>query len=415
MTILEGKISMEYKQLKTLLNDISTYEDEYKKRIEGFGVFVTELYPYLLKRRETHKSDVPLFAVPLQEIQLLTQDITENSKKIKKLSEKLPGVANNQFYTEQLYKAIISTNEIEGIKTERKEVSDAYKAVVNKEKKNVRLKSTLALYNDIMHSEKIDIHDLKDIREIYNQLTDGEVDETEVPNGKLFREKIEGTTVEVGNHIPPQTELEISSLLLTWIKFINDHSFPYLVRATLGHYFFENIHPFNDGNGRTGRYIFSRYLSKKLDTYSGLVISQKINENKMDYYKAFEITGDAYNRGDATFFMRTMLEYIVHGQEEIIEVLEEKINNLDTVKNMLSKSSYNQQERYVLFLLYQSQLFTNDINDGIQDNIIIDLAKKKDYFSIRIAKNTLWNLEEKGVIKLITQRPKRHVIVEPII
>lgn len=406
---------MEYKQLKTLLSDNNAYEAEYKKRIEGFGVFVTDLYPYLLKRKETHQSTDPLFAVPLQEIQLLTQQITENSEKIKRLSSQLPGVANDQFYREQLYKAIISTNEIEGVKTERKEVSDAYEAVVKNDKKPLRLKSTLALYNDIMHSEKIDIHDLEDIREIYNQLTEGEVDETEVPNGVLFREKIQDYIVQVGNHIPPQTEAEISSLLLTWIKFINDHSFPYLVRATLGHYFFENVHPFNDGNGRTGRYIFSRYLSKKLDTFSGLVISQKINENKMDYYRAFEITGDAYNRGDATFFMRTMLEYIVRGQEEIIEILEEKSNKLLTVETKLSDSPYTPEERYVLYLLYQSLLFTDDITDGIQDNLIIEMGKKNQGFSIRTVKNTLWNLEDKGVIKIATQRPKRHVISKPII
>ncbi|MDG6136485.1 Fic family protein [Lactococcus petauri] len=405
---------MEYRQLKTFLNNRSDYDFQYQKRFEGFGVFVTELYPYLLKRGKTQKSETPLFAVPLNEIQLITQEIIENSNIIKAISRKLPGVANNQFYKEQLYKAIISSNEIEGVKTERKEVSEAYDSVVKKDKKNVRLKSTLALYNDIMHSEKIDIHTLEDIRDIYNQLTEGEIGGEEVPNGQLFREQVENEIVTVGNHIPPQTELEISSLLLKWIEFINDHSFPYLVRATLGHYFFENIHPFNDGNGRTGRYIFSRYLSKKLDPYSGLVISQKINENKSDYYKSFEITGDAYNKGEATFFMQTMLEYIVSGQKEIIDTLTEKTHNLDTVWHWLEENSYQEEEGYVLFLLYQSQLFTDSKDDGIQDLAIFDMAKTSNY-TVRAVQRAIEKLESEGVIEVSTKRPKRHRIVSPVV
>lgn len=405
---------MEYKQLKTFLNDNSDYELQYQKRFEGFGVFVTELYPYLLQRGKTQKSQFPLFSVPLTELQLLTQEITENSEKIKTLSEKLPGVANEQFYREQLYKAIISTNEIEGVKTERKEVSDAYESVVKNDKKSIRLKSTLALYNDIMHSEKIDIHTLEDIREIYNQLTEGEIDGEEIPNGQIFREQIEGEIVTIGSHIPPQTEVEITSLLPKWIEFINDHSFPYLVRATLGHYFFENVHPFNDGNGRTGRYIFSRYLSKKLDTYSGLVISQKINENKSDYYKAFEITGDAYNKGEATFFMKAMLNYIVQGQEEIVNILKEKSQNLDTVWDWLGKTSYSDEECYVLFLLYQSQLFTDSKDDGIQDNTIFEMAKTTNY-SVRAVQRAMDKLEHENIITIATKKPKRHIIISPIV
>lgn len=405
---------MEYKQLKTFLNDRSDYELQYQKRFEGFGVFVTELYPYLLKRGKTQKSQSPLFSVPLTELQLLTQEITENSENIKALSEKLPGVANEQFYREQLYKAIIATNEIEGVKTKRQEVSDAYESVVKNDKKSIRLKSTLALYNDIMHSEKIDIHTLEDIREIYGQLTEGEIDGKEIPNGQIFREHIEGDIVTIGSHIPPQTEVEITSLLSKWIEFINDHSFPYLVRATLGHYFFENVHPFNDGNGRTGRYIFSRYLSKKLDTYSGLVISQKINENKSDYYKAFEITGDAYNKAEATFFMKTMLNYIVQGQEEIVDILKEKSQNLDTVWDWLGKTSYSDEECYVLFLLYQSQLFTDSKDDGLQDNTIFEMAKTTNY-SVRAVQRALDKLEKENIITIATKKPKRHIIISPIV
>lgn len=406
---------MDYKQLKKFLNNHIEYDSQFEKRFGGFGVFITELYPYLLKRRKTQRSNNPLFVVPLKEIQLLIQQIGEYSTQIKKISRNLPGVANEQFYKEQLYKAIISSNEIEGIKTERREVSEAYESVVTNDQRKTRLKSTLSLYRDIMYSKKIDIHDLKDIRKLYDQLTEGEIDDNEEPNGILFRERIEGKIVMVGNHIPPETELEITSQLSKWIEFINDHSFPYIVRAIIGHYFFENIHPFNDGNGRVGRYIFSRYLSKKLDTFSGLVISQKINENKAEYYEAFNITGDAYNKAEATFFMLSMLKYISEGQKEIIDVLEGKSENLEVVKEWLQNNSYSDEENYVLFLLYQSQLFTDYEADGIQDNTIYSLAKEETKFSIRSIKRAVDKLEEDMIIATSTMRPKRHRITEPIV
>lgn len=378
------------------------------------GVIVTELYPYLLKRGKTQKSSTPLFSVPLIEIQLLTEQIVADSVQIKKLSEALPGVANEQFYREQLYKAIISSNEIEGIKTERKEVSEAYESIIKNDKKKLRLKSTLALYDDIMNSEKIDIHELSDIRKIYDELTQGEIDKDQIPNGVLFREKVEGEVITVGTHIPPETELEISSLLSKWITFINDHSFPYMVRAILGHYFFENIHPFNDGNGRTGRYIFSRYLSKKLDTYTGLVISQKINENKKEYYQSFEITGDAYNKAESTFFMLTMLKYISDGQIEIINILKDKTEKLNIVREWLNKNQDSAEKRYVLFLLYQSQLFTDSKEDSIQDSAIFNIAKTSEY-SVRKIQDTIKKLENENMIELSTKRPKRHRIVSSIV
>ncbi|MBR2833639.1 MAG: Fic family protein [Lactococcus lactis] len=406
---------MAYKQLKKFLSNHTEYDLQFEKRFNGFGVFVTELYPYLLKRNKTQKSTNPLFVVPLKEIQLLIQKIGEYSVQIKHISRNLPGVANDQFYKEQLYKAIISSNEIEGIKTERKEVSEAYESVITNNQKRTRLKSTLSLYRDIMYSDKIDIHELNDIRDLYDQLTEGEIDSNEKPNGVLFRERIEGKIIMVGNHIPPETELEITFQLSKWIEFINDHSFPYIVRAIIGHYFFENIHPFNDGNGRIGRYIFSRYLSKKLDAFSGLVISQKINENKAAYYKAFEITGDAYNKAEATFFMLSMLRYVSEGQKEIIDILEGKSQKLDVVMAWLKNNNYSDEENYILFLLYQSQLFTDDEDDGIQDNTISKLAKEETTFSIRSIKRALEKLEKTNIITLSTKRPKRHKITTPIV
>ena len=291
---------MDYKQLKIVKYMNKTNEEEYEKRINSYGVIKTDMYPYLMKR-DSVKADYPLFVVPLQKLQILMQQIQEKSNIIKDLANTLPNVAKDQFYKEQLYKAVINNNEIEGVKTTKKEVSEAFNALTDKKNKRKRLLSTVRLYHDILSNDFLKIEDVKVIREIYDILTEGEIESNDALDGDLFRNDI----VEVVDqnsgrteHIPPKNETKILMMLTSWITFINDKTAPFLIKAALAHYFFENIHPFYDGNGRTGRYILSRYLSRKLDIYSGLVISQKINENKKKYYDAFRTTGDYENKAN---------------------------------------------------------------------------------------------------------------------
>ena len=61
---------------------------------------------------------------------------------------------------------------------------------------------------------------------------------------------------------------------------------PFLQRAIASHFLFEYIHPFYDGNGRTGRYLLALYLSNDLTLPTVLSLSRTIAENKNEIYKA---------------------------------------------------------------------------------------------------------------------------------
>jgi Fic family protein len=87
---------------------------------------------------------------------------------------------------------------------------------------------------------------------------------------------------------PPQTHDEITSLMDNLERFINAEpasDLDPLVRMAVIHHQFETIHPFYDGNGRTGRILNILYLVKTdlLDT-PVLYLSRYINQNKADYY-----------------------------------------------------------------------------------------------------------------------------------
>ena len=406
---------MEYKSLKKIYySNNSIYEDEYLQRLNGYGTTKTAMFPYLMKRDAFSTNKYPLFVVPTLEIQLLSQKIIELSSKITDLANKLPDVAHQQFYNEQLFNAIISTNEIEGIGTTRKDVAVAIDALNKDRKEKLKHKSTVRMYLDILSEDYLNITELIHIREIYDALTNGEIEDEDQLDGELFRKDlvsiVNNKTGKI-EHIPPSKEQTIKEMLKSWLDFINTGTIPFLIKASLAHYFFENIHPFYDGNGRTGRYILSKYLSRKLDKFSGLIISKKINEDKAKYYKSFAETGDTLNRADGTRFVQSMLSFIIKGQSEIIDTLAEKQEMLHNYHTKLQESSFSDIEGTVLFLLIQSQLFVSDFEASINDNNLLELLEHTEY-SQRSLKKTIKELEEKKVLIKVAKRPLKHIIVD---
>lgn len=93
-------------------------------------------------------------------------------------------------------------------------------------------------------------------------------------------------------YTPPQSHEEIIRLMDNLEKFLNDNSlsdWDPLVKLAVLHHQFESIHPFYDGNGRTGRILNVLYLVKeKLLNIPILYLSRYINQNKSDYYRLLQ-------------------------------------------------------------------------------------------------------------------------------
>lgn len=101
-----------------------------------------------------------------------------------------------------------------------------------------------------------------------------------------------GTGPNAGKTIytPPRGVNIIESKLLNLIEFLNDdEKYPIdpITKMAIGHFQFEAIHPFRDGNGRTGRILNINYLTLKNQIdYPILFLSRYIQNNKEDYYSA---------------------------------------------------------------------------------------------------------------------------------
>src|SRR5699024_3853302 len=122
----------------------------------------------------------------------------------------------------------------------------------------------------------------KDIRVTYDEITEGEIDINELPDGDVFRKETTHVLKKSGSgkviHRAVIPESEITWKLDRLLHVMNDESsIPPLIKIAIGHYYFGYIHPFYDGNGRTSRFISSLYLSEVIGNIGALSLSQGCN------------------------------------------------------------------------------------------------------------------------------------------
>jgi len=141
---------------------------------------------------------------------------------------------------------------------------------------------------------------------ICGQIKDREMRVRRVP-GTTLQNQATGEII----YTPPVGESRIRDLLAGWERFLHalNESDP-LVRMAAAHYQFEAIHPFTDGNGRTGRILNSLYLVEQgLLTLPILYLSRYIISNKQEYHRRLL---DVTREGD----WESWLLYMLKGVED---------------------------------------------------------------------------------------------------
>lgn len=110
--------------------------------------------------------------------------------------------------------------------------------------------------------------------------------------GTTLKNQQTGETV----YTPPQSYDEIYPLMQNLVDFINDENLSDidpLIKMAIIHHQFETIHPFYDGNGRTGRIINILYLiNQDLLNLPSLYLSRFIIQNKGEYYRLLQAVRD---------------------------------------------------------------------------------------------------------------------------
>lgn len=152
-------------------------------------------------------------------------------------------------------------------------------------------------------------------------------------------------------YTPPQSHEEVIGLMKNLETFINDHDvsdLDPLVKMAIVHHQFETIHPFYDGNGRTGRILNILYLVKQgLLDQPVLYLSRYINQNKAEYYRLLQAV-----RTDGAWE-----EWILWMLEGVRQTSEQTTRLVRSIRNLMQDHKVRMRE--ALPKIYSQDLLNN--------------------------------------------------------
>ena len=170
-----------------------------------------------------------------------------------------------------------------------------------------------------------------------------------------------------------------------------------LIKMALMHYQFEAIHPFSDGNGRTGRILLLLYLklSGLLDT-PAIYLSEYIIKNKADYYKCLRGVTENNDWENYILYMLDMVEETSNkGLERLNKIIAVMTKTSDEIKAKLPKI-YSKDLVEILFRLpytKRQHLINENIgNPKTVGNYLITLEENGFLTSIKMGKEKLYSL-----------------------
>lgn len=152
-------------------------------------------------------------------------------------------------------------------------------------------------------------------------------------------------------YTPPQEFDEIMSLMSNLEAFINneiDYPVDPLIKMALIHHQFESIHPFFDGNGRTGRIVNILYLiNENLLALPILYLSRFIIKNRSQYYALLQSTRENGN----------WEEWIIYMLQAVEETSKEAVVLVKSIKSLMIETKTN--IRSELPKIYSQDLINN--------------------------------------------------------
>ena len=335
------------------------------------------------------------FIFNTNEITKLLVKIYKAINKINLLRTHLPNIAINSYIIKSLKDEIALTNEIEGVRSTRKEIEDAIDSIKND--KSARFKGLVDKYFKLISNEIIPLNNCEDIRTIYDALVLPEIEKENLPDGILFRKEpvqvVSATQKEKHRGIMPESKI-IESLDLC-LDFLKNDDIDSLIKISAFHYLFGYIHPFYDGNGRTSRFISSYLIKNELDILLALKLSYTVKNNINKYYKAFDVCNDRKNKGDITFFVVTFLELLSQASDDLytkIADLNDQLNYYNNIINTLvNEKVLNDKQAKCIFILCQNRLFDDTY---MNMNTLTELLEKSDTKTRKILKS----LESKNLL-----------------
>ena len=249
--------------------------------------------------------------------------IMVRERNIEQLSFRLPGVAMRSYLSDLAVRSIVATDNIEGVHTTRRLISEALTSGDSEDPRAKRAVEFMNLLNTLGERRPPDT--VEEVRNLYDTLLEGHLDDENRLDGALFRAgpvRITSGTKVV--HEPPMGEEAITANIQAALDHALDPCVPPLFSAIIAHFMVEYTHPFYDGNGRLGRYLLVAHLGQTLTRLTTLTLPSTLNIQKSRYYKAFSTAEKPLNYGEVTGFLHVFLGLIEQAQEHLVDELDSR-------------------------------------------------------------------------------------------
>ena len=318
----------------------------------------------------TYKSGSFTFqlGLDLNQIQAMLDRVNDSQKRFNK-TPSLPLIID-QIQDKVLASSIYSTNTIEGGQFTEQETANILKQdpktiQKSEERRLTNLKESIDWVKQSSSKSLAPINgkpfELSTIFKLHTLVSQNLVEQHnpagELRNNQPTQKTIVGNDIHGGTYRPPKCIEDIEYLIQAWVEWLNSPNIidqPVIIRACLAHYYFELIHPFWDGNGRTGRLIEMFILEQSGYRFSSSAIWKYYQVHIHEYFALFnQCRKQAEKKEDHP--NQLFIEFVLEGMFETIEYLHDESNKL------------------IGFLLYQTALnnakFSKEISDR-QFNLI---------------------------------------------
>lgn len=308
----------------------------------------------------------------------------------------------DMFIKMHIYKEAVVSSKIEGTQTNMEEAFSDETAVYPEKRDDWKevnnyveaMNHAIAALKTIPLSNRL-------VRETHKALLSSVRGEHKQP-GEFRKSQnwIGGATLKNAIFVPP-VHTEVPDLMSDLEKFLHNEDIktPHLVRIAIAHYQFETIHPFLDGNGRTGRLLITLYLlSKGLLEKPVLYLSDYFNEHRQVY---FDNLGLCRDKSALTQWIKFFL----------IAVAETSGKSCDVLKNIIDYKNSVEKEKILTLgkriksgLALLHHLFSKPV-------IQVRDVEKAVELSPKAANDLIQQFVKLGILKEITGYQRNRVFV----
>lgn len=268
-------------------------------------------------------------------------------------------------------KTIKSTLAIEGNTFTEEQVTAILenKRIIGPAKEILEVKNTLMMYESLDNFSPTSSKSFLAAHKILMQGLIGS-------NGRYRNKNIGILKGNAVKHIAPKPDMVpgLMQNLFNWLK--KEKTVHPLILSSIVHYEIEFIHPFEDGNGRMGRFWQTLLLSHYDQIFKFIPIESVIEKYQDQYYRALEVCDQA---GDSSVFIEFMLQVILDAfrafDGEVTGIVQSPESRLNKAREHFGSILFSRKEYMELFQNISSSTASRDLKLGVKSKVLAIKSK----------------------------------------